>query len=88
MDKETKIAFEFLEDLRGKRKIKDKTTDLENNILKEFERLEKAVPQEFKELIERIKGEVICILFDIKKEYFELGSLFAESMETLESEGE
>lgn len=48
MDKETKIAFEFLEDLRGKGKIKDKTTDLENNISKEFEQLQKVIPQEFK----------------------------------------
>lgn len=88
MDKETKIAFEFLEDLRGKRKIKDKTTDLENNISKEFEQLQKVVPQEFKEMIEDTKSKIFCILSDIEKEYFELGVLLAETMETITSEGE
>ncbi|MGL5593494.1 MAG: hypothetical protein ACRCX7_08930 [Cetobacterium sp.] len=88
MDKETKIAFEFLEDLRGKGKIKDKTTDLENNISKEFEQLQKVVPQEFKKMIEDTKGKIFCILSDIEKEYFELGVLLAETMETITSEGE
>lgn len=87
MDKETKIAFEFLEDLRGKGKIKDKTTDLESNISKELEQLQKAVPQEFKEVIEDTKGKIFCILSDIKKEYFELGVLSVETMETITSEG-
>lgn len=88
MDIEIKIAFGFLEDLRGKRKIKDKTTDLENNISKEFEELQNTIPQEFKGTIEDIKGKIFCILSDVEKEYFELGVLFAESLETVKSEVE
>lgn len=88
MDKKTKIAFEFLEDLRGQGKIKDKTTDIENNISKEFEEILKVIPQESKEIINDIENKIFGLVFDIKKEYFELGTLFAESMETLESEGE
>lgn len=88
INKEVELTFIFLEDLRGKGKIKDKTTDLENNILKEFEQLQKAVPQEFKEMIEDTKGKILCILSDIEKEYFELGVLLAETMETITSEGE
>ena len=88
MDIETKIAFEFLEDLRGKGKIKDKTTDLENNISKEFEEIRKVIPQESKNIINDIEIKIFGIMLDVRKEYFELGVLFAESLETVKSEVE
>lgn len=84
-NKEVELAFIFLEDLRGNKKIKDKIAELEQDIATEFEKLFKTIPMEFAELVDEVTSETYGKIENMKMEYFKLGILMSKSIETVES---